>query len=215
MNEVERLVDATYLGNTLWQLTVAAGIATGAFFILLLIRRAIRARYQKLAATPQTEFLELPFRVASSTTVLTIAIAALFIGTQWLNLPGTVSKVMLTIFTIAIFWQVGVWATVAVVAVIERRKRATLASDAAAASSLGIIGFLARATIWSLVLLLTLDNLGIEIKPLLAGLGIGGIAVAFALQQILGDVFCSVAIVLDRPFEVGDFIISGDHLGTV
>jgi small-conductance mechanosensitive channel len=215
MNEVERLVEATYLGNTLWELTVAASIAIGTFFVLLLIRRAIRARYDKLAATPQTEFLELPFRVASSTTVLTIAIAALFIGSQWLKLPGTVSKVTLTIFTIAIFWQVGVWATVAVVAVIERRKRATLASDAAAASSLGIIGFLARATIWSLVLLLTLDNLGIEIQPLLAGLGIGGIAVALAAQNIIGDLFASLSITLDRPFVVGDSLQVDEFNGTV
>ena len=50
---------------------------------------------------------------------------------------------------------------------------------------------------------------------MLAGLGVGGIAVGFALQKILGDIFCSVAIVLDRPFEVGDFIITGDHMGTV
>ena len=50
---------------------------------------------------------------------------------------------------------------------------------------------------------------------MLAGLGVGGIAVAFALQQILGDIFCSVAIVLDRPFEVGDFIINGDYMGAV
>ncbi|HEY0943542.1 MAG TPA: mechanosensitive ion channel domain-containing protein [Steroidobacter sp.] len=215
MNEVERLVDATYLGNTLWELTVAAGIAVGAFLILLLIRRAIRARYEKLAATPQTEFLELPTRIASSTTALTITIAALFIGAQWLTLPGTMRKIVISIFTIAIFWQVGVWATVAVVAFIERRKRATLGTDAAAASSLGIIGFLARATIWSLVLLLTLDNLGIEIQPLLAGLGIGGIAVALAAQNILGDLFASLSITLDRPFVVGDSLQVDEFNGTV
>ena len=59
------------------------------------------------------------------------------------------------------------------------------------------------------------EHFGVEVTPLLAGLGVGGIAVGFALQKILGDIFCSVAIVLDRPFEVGDFIITGDHMGTV
>ena len=67
------------------------------------------------------------------------------------------------------------------------KRRALLHHDRAAAGSLGIINFLARATIWSLVLLLTLDNLGVEIKPLLAGLGIGGIAVALAVQNVLGE----------------------------
>lgn len=215
MNEVERLVDATYLGNTLWELTVAAGVAVGALFILLLIRRAIRGRYEKLAATPETEFLELPFRVVSRTTVLTITVASLFIGSQWLSLPPAMTKSLLTILTIAIFWQVGLWATVAVVAALERRQRATLATDAAAASSLGVISFLARITIWSFVLLLTLDNLGIQIKPLLAGLGIGGIAVALAAQNILGDLFASLSITLDRPFVVGDSLQVDEFNGTV
>jgi small-conductance mechanosensitive channel len=212
MNDVERLVDAAYMGNTLWQLAVAAAVALGAFFILLLIRGAVRARYEKLAATPQTEFLELPLRVASRTTVLTIAIGSLFLGAQWLKLPPAVSTAALTIFTIAIFWQVGLWATVAVIAALTNRQRIT---DAAAASSLGIISFLARVTIWAFVLLLTLDNLGIQIKPLLAGLGIGGIAVALAAQNILGDLFASLSITLDRPFVVGDSLQVDDFNGSV
>lgn len=215
MNEVERLVDARYLGNTLWQWTIAAGLALGVLFVLLLIRRAIRARYRKLAATPETEFLELPFQIASRTTVLTITVASLLVGAQWLNLPASVNKALLTLFTIAIFWQIGLWATVAVIAGLERKQRATLATDAAAASSLGVIGFLARATIWSFVLLLTLDNLGIQIKPLLAGLGIGGIAVALAAQNILGDLFASLSITLDRPFVVGDSLQVDEFNGTV
>lgn len=215
MNEVEHLVDVTYMGNTLLQLTVAAGVAVGAFFVLLLIRRAVRGRYEKLAATPQVEFLELPFRVASRTTVLTITVASLFIGAQWLTLPAAASTALLTLFTIAIFWQVGLWATVAVIAALERRSRKTIATDAAAASSLGIISFLARLTIWAFVLLLTLDNLGVQIKPLLAGLGIGGIAVALAAQNILGDLFASLSITLDRPFVVGDSLQVDEFNGTV
>lgn len=215
MNEVERLVDATYLGNTLWQWTIAAGVAVGVFFILLLVRRAARGRYKKLVATPEKEFLELPLHIASSTTVLTITVASLFLGAQWLTLPPSVSKTLLTIFTIAIFWQVGLWATIAVIAALERKQRATLATDAAAASSIGVIGFLARATIWSFVLLLTLDNLGIQIKPLLAGLGIGGIAVALAAQNILGDLFASLSITLDRPFVIGDSLQVDEFNGTV
>ncbi|WP_129641709.1 mechanosensitive ion channel family protein [Peristeroidobacter agariperforans] len=212
MTDVENLVEATYMGNTLWELAVAAGVAVAVFLVLLLIRRAIRSRYQKLAATPETEFLELPLKVASRTTVLTVLLTALFIGSQWLTLAPAVTKAILSLFTIAIFWQVGLWATIAVIAALERKRQA---ADPAAASSMGIIGFLARATIWSFVLLLTLDNLGIEIKPLLAGLGIGGIAVALAAQNILGDLFASLSITLDRPFVVGDALQVDDFNGTV
>lgn len=215
MTQVEQLVEATYMGNTLWQLTVAAGITVGTFVVLLLIRRIVRSRYAKLAATPQNELLELPLKVASRTALLFVLIASLFFGSQSLVLPPGVARVLLTVFTIAVFWQIGLWATIAVIGGLERKQRTTLAADAAAASSLGVIGFLARATIWSFVLLLTLDNLGIQIKPLLAGLGIGGIAVALAAQNILGDLFASLSITLDRPFVVGDSLQVDEFNGTV
>ena len=215
MTQVEKLVEATYMGNTLWQLTVAASIAVATFFVLLLIRRTLSSRYTKLAATPETELLELPLHMASRTTVLFILIAAMFVGAQWLVLPPPVNRALMTVFTIAAFWQIGIWATIGVLGALERKRRTTLANDAAAASSIGVIGFVARATIWSFVLLLTLDNLGIEIKPLLAGLGIGGIAVALAAQNILGDLFASLSITLDRPFVVGDALQVDDFSGTV
>lgn len=69
--------------------------------------------------------------------------------------------------------------------------------------------------LWSLGLLLVLSNLGVDVTSLIAGLGIGGIAVALALQNILGDMFSSFSIYFDKPFKVGDFIIVGEHKGTV
>jgi len=66
-----------------------------------------------------------------------------------------------------------------------------------------------------MVLLLTLDNLGVDITALVAGLGIGGIAVALALQNVLGDLLASLSITLDQPFVIGDFLIVGDHMGSV
>ena len=72
-----------------------------------------------------------------------------------------------------------------------------------------------EAGVWALLVLLTLDNVGVQITTLVAGLGIGGIAVALAAQNVLRDLFASLAIVLDRPFVVGDFIIVGDFTGAV
>jgi small-conductance mechanosensitive channel len=82
-------------------------------------------------------------------------------------------------------------------------------------SATGLLTFGARITIWSLGALVLLGNAGVDITALVAGLGIGGIAVAFALQNILGDLFASLSIVLDRPFAVGDFITVDDVQGTV
>jgi small-conductance mechanosensitive channel len=212
---VEPLLDFTYLGNPAWRWITAIGIATGTFLVLLLLRRIVRSRYARLAVTPQEEFLEIPLHVAARTTFWFLLVAAVYAGAQALLLPPKGARLLVTLFTIATFWQVGLWATIAVVAALERKQRRTLAVDRAAAGTFGIIGFVARVTIWSFVLLLTLDNLGIEIKPLLAGLGIGGIAVALAAQNVLGDLFASLSITLDRPFVIGDTLQVGDFVGTV
>ncbi len=72
-----------------------------------------------------------------------------------------------------------------------------------------------KAVLWVLALLLILSNLGIEVTALVASLGVGGIAVALAVQNILGDLFNSISLYVDRPFETGDFIVVGPHMGTV
>lgn len=215
MAEVDQLLDWSYLGNPAWRWIVAGAVALGILFVLLLLRRLTRKQYARFAATPQDEFLEVPLHVASRTTVWFLFIAAVFVGLETLALPGKAGRVVITLFTIAAFWQLGLWATTAVLATLARKQHRALAVDRAAAGSLSIIGFIAKLTIWSLVLLLTLSNLGIEIQPLLAGLGIGGIAVALAAQNILGDLFASLSITLDRPFVLGDTLQVDDFSGTV
>ena len=215
MAELQELFDKIYFGNPAWRWIIAGGVALGILFVLLLLRRLTRKQYARLAATPQHEVMEVPLHVASRTTVWFLLIASLFLGLQTLELPAKAARVVVTLFTVAGFWQFGLWATTAVLAYLELKQRKALAVDRAAAGSLGIIGFIARLTIWSLVLLLTLSNLGIEIQPLLAGLGIGGIAVALAAQNILGDLFASLSITLDRPFVLGDTLQVDDFVGTV
>jgi small-conductance mechanosensitive channel len=77
------------------------------------------------------------------------------------------------------------------------------------------ISGLLKIVIWCIAGILFLDNVGIEINTLIAGIGIGGIAIAFAAQTILGDIFCFFTIFFDRPFEIGDFIVAGEQMGTV
>jgi small-conductance mechanosensitive channel len=77
------------------------------------------------------------------------------------------------------------------------------------------VGFITKILLWTIILLIALDNLGINISALVAGLGIGGIAVALAVQNILGDLFASFSIFLDKPFVIGDFIIVDTYLGTI
>ncbi|MBN2572169.1 MAG: mechanosensitive ion channel family protein [Ignavibacteriales bacterium] len=73
----------------------------------------------------------------------------------------------------------------------------------------------AKILVWGFAIFILLDNLGVKITPLLAGLGVGGIAIALAAQSIFGDLFAYFIMLFDRPFEVGDFIITGEHIGSV
>ncbi len=74
---------------------------------------------------------------------------------------------------------------------------------------------IARAGIWIVAAILLLDNIGVKINTLVTGLGIGGIAIAFAAQNILTDIFCFFTIIFDKPFVIGDFIVAGENMGTV
>jgi small-conductance mechanosensitive channel len=94
-------------------------------------------------------------------------------------------------------------------------KEAERGPDRMFAGSLDVINFVARIVIWALLVLVALDNLGVNITALLAGLGVGGVAVALALQNILGDLFASLSIALDKPFVVGDSLNIDSFTGSV
>ena len=87
--------------------------------------------------------------------------------------------------------------------------------DPNTATASNMVGLLARVILWALGILFVLSNLGIEVTSLLAGLGIGGIAIAFALQGILSDLFSSFSLYFDKPFRIGDYVVIGQHSGTV
>ena len=88
-------------------------------------------------------------------------------------------------------------------------------ADTSNAPAIKWMSVIIKAVIWGIALILFLDNIGVKINSLLAGLGIGGLAIAFAAQTILADIFCFFTILFDRPFEVGDFITVGEQMGTV
>jgi small-conductance mechanosensitive channel len=111
--------------------------------------------------------------------------------------------------------QFAVWVNRWLLQWLALRAEVARAIDPAATTTVNLLGFVGRVLVWAMALLIALDQLGFNVTALIAGLGIGGIAVALALQNVLGDLFASMAIVLDKPFQVGDFIIVGDKPGTV
>jgi len=131
-----------------------------------------------------------------------------------LTLPDRVQRIVANTALILILAQVGLWAGRAVRFYLEM-KELERGADRVFAGSLDIINFVARMLIWSLLILLALDNLGVNITALLAGLGVGGVAVALALQNVLGDLFASLSIALDKPFVIGDSLTIDTFIGKV
>lgn len=215
MTAFEMLASLPLFENSLLDWAIALCVALLALTVLLFVRRTIRAFHKRMQATSETELLEIPMQVASRTTFFLLMIVSVFIGAQWLTVGPTTERILKSAITIALFWQAGIWLMASAAIWLDRKRARSLATDRAAVGSLGIIGFVLNVMIWAMVLLLTLDNLGIDITALIAGLGIGGIAVALAVQNVLGDLFASLSITLDRPFVIGDFLIVGDFMGSV
>jgi small-conductance mechanosensitive channel len=197
------------------RLAAAAAIAAVVFLALWTARRLAARKYAQLAKTEATEKLEILSAAASRTTLAFMLVVAIFAGLSAVGFKAGVDGVLHSVLAIALFWQVGLWASTALAEWLDHRRKVTMSEDKAAASSIGIIRFVTRTAIWAMVLLLTLDNVGIDITALVAGLGIGGIAVALALQNVLGDLLASLSIALDPPFVLGDFLVVGDHMGAV
>jgi small-conductance mechanosensitive channel len=198
----EQLLTANAWGD----FVLAAGIALLAFFFAWLVRNLV-ARFishQALAA-----------EVVRATRLWLLAPLALYTGAATLELPARLERLLENVALVALVVQFALWATRLLQHWLALRADATRSTDPEAATTVTLLGFVGRVVVWALALLLALDQLGVDVTALVAGLGIGGIAVALALQNILGDLFASAAIVLDKPFMVGDFIVVGEHAGTV
>lgn len=159
--------------------------------------------------------LKLAWAAIKSVRLWFLLIIGAYCLTYVFELPKQAEKPARILLVIFSFLQVGITANVLARESLERFVTSKATPDSSWHTAKGLISFGLQGILWSLVLLLALDNLGIDITALVTGLGIGGIAAALAINNILGDLFASLSIILDKPFVVGDFIVVGDLSGTV
>ncbi|HKT73327.1 MAG TPA: mechanosensitive ion channel family protein [Steroidobacteraceae bacterium] len=207
-----------FLNNTLgeWTLGVITFLVT--LTVLPLIRRYIAARRRRSIEQGREQShnaVELVGLLAERTRRLFLWSVALYLGSRYLELPPRIERAT-TFVIVTMFWfQVALWAMAAVRFSIDAKRARSDALDTVLSGSIDVILFAAGLIIWSMALLLALDNLGVQIKPLLAGLGIGGIAIALAVQTVLSDLLASMTIALDKPFGIGDSLAVDNMQGTV
>jgi len=208
-------LNTIFYGNPVWTWLLAAAVIIVVALILWVLRRFIHRRLGEFAKRTATKVDDLVADLLGRTRFWFLVAISLYAGSLALTLPPVATRVLSTIAVLALLGQAGIWGTGLVSFLITRSVKRKLEEDAATATSMAALGFIIKLVLWAVIMLLALDNMGVDITALIAGLGIGGIAVALALQNILGDLFASLSIVIDKPFVIGDFIIVDDLLGTV
>jgi small-conductance mechanosensitive channel len=206
-----------WLGQALGIWLLALAVLAVSLTALLLLRGAIASRLRRLAGRTSNDVDDLLAQLVQRTSRLFLLLVSVRLAAMPLALPAGYDRGLQRVFAVVLFVQAGIWANHGVRWLITRylRRRGGEASEIPRAAVLSLFGFFGQIVVWSVVTLLALDNLGIDVTAAVAGLGIGGIAIGLALQNVLSDTFSSLAIILDKPFEEGDFVVVGDYLGTV
>jgi small-conductance mechanosensitive channel len=215
MDTVKSWMGITLLGNSLAEWTAAALALITALLVLYAVRYRLLRRLQTLARNSGSRAIGTVTEIAANTRLPFLLVLSIFAGAQLLDLPVRADRIITAVIVIALIVQGGLWGSRALRLGIDQYLENRGDEEGAAKTTTIVAGYIGQLLLWSVVLLMLLDNLGFDITTLVASLGIGGIAVALAAQNILGDIFASLSIVIDRPFVIGDFIIVDDQKGTV
>lgn len=208
-------LDRTLYGNPLLDWLIAVAVATTLLAGLWFGRRVLAGWLHVRAPRTAKPLDDYALALVGRTHFLFLLVLALYIGLHGVSLPPRTERLVGHVTLVTLLLQVALWGHHVIGLWKARLLRARGTVDGGLISSMGFIGFLGRVALWSVVVLMILDNLGANITALVASLGIGGVAVALAVQNILSDIFASLSIALDKPFVIGDFIIVDNEMGTV
>jgi small-conductance mechanosensitive channel len=206
--------EALLLGIPPTEWLIAAIVGVTLWAMLWILRDLIAAHYKRDSTSRNPTLIRLIAYLIGNTKQIFFFAVALDAAQASLTLPPKVEHIVSNAVLMLILLQIGLWAGRAVRFYLEM-KELERGADRVFAGSLDVISFVARIMIWSLLILVALENLGVNITALLAGLGVGGVAVALALQNILGDLFASLSIALDKPFVIGDNLTIDNFVGKV
>ena len=189
-------------------------IVVVASILLALVKRSMRGSLEKIAKRTSTHIDDLMLAVIDTTSFFFLLFLALWIAPLVVQVPRDARAPMQVTAIIALLIQLAIWVNAIISSLVDRvlSRGGTHASAATAATALA---FVARLAVGAILLLIGLDNLGFNVTAMIAGLGIGGLVVALALQNLLRDLLGALAIVVGRPFLVGDVIESEKVVGTV
>jgi small-conductance mechanosensitive channel len=216
MTQFNQILGLSIGNNLIRDYLIAIGIFIAILIGLDVFKRYIIHALKKAAKKTKTKADDFLIHYIDHISWWFYIIIAVFISSKYLVLPNIANNILYYILIIGVvyYFVKGLNKTVDYIAKKEVKKRHE-ADVREGTSLIKTLSTIVKATVWIIAFLMILSNLGINITSLVAGLGVGGIAIAFALQNILQDVFSSFTIYFDKPFTVGDFIIIGTDMGTV
>ena len=202
--------------NTIEDATYAILAAIALMLVLHLLPKLALRRLGRTAKTTDTVIDDFVVDILSARRTLLAVGAGLYLGAHFLTLPANLERFVDRAFIVIIILQIGLWINRGLIFWLRHHfSQGEKEDEGARAMTLSLLSFVGRLILWTLVLLLMIDNMGINVTALVTSLGIGGIAVALALQNILGDLFAALSIGIDKPFVIGDFIVVDEVMGSV
>lgn len=193
----------------------ALGIFLTVLIVLGLGRRILVSFFKRKAEVSNKSSIKLSYKLVNDTKAWFIGWLSIHAGSLFLKLGEPLGSLRSFLTIAVVFFQVGFWALGLIDYWIQQKSNQEEVAGEQK-TTLSVVGLILKIGIWIFVLLIILDNIpGVEITTLIAGLGIGGIAVGLAVQNILSDLFSSISIALDKPFVIGDTIKVGEFVGQV
>lgn len=204
----------TFLGLPIEQWLYACVISVVAYHILLRVWHLSIKKMTDIAKHTSTNIDDIAVEVLQSTRRLSLALCALLVGIHLLDFPEKWETRLDHLLIVVIGIQIAVWLNKGIT-IWSRDRLVQTEGPIPNAVITSVLSWILKVLIWTVLMLTILANVGVNITALVASMGIGGVAVALAVQNILSDLFASLAIGLDKPFVIGDAVAFGDVAGTI
>ncbi|OGH59347.1 MAG: hypothetical protein A2725_00770 [Candidatus Magasanikbacteria bacterium RIFCSPHIGHO2_01_FULL_33_34] len=214
---IEFLKSISYFGNSLWQFTIAGFILVASMTILMIFQSLVLRKLRSLAEKTVTDVDDVAVGIVSSIKPPLYFMVAVYIGYRFLNFPELADKIVNFVFFVILAFEVirSFGRLFDYLIDLHTRKLKTEEEKNHVRNMMRILKNFVLLGFGVLAIILILSNYGVNVNSIIASLGIGGLAIALAMQNILTDIFSSFSIFIDKPFQIGDFIIVGTDMGTV
>ncbi|MBC7567220.1 MAG: mechanosensitive ion channel family protein [Pedobacter sp.] len=211
---MNNILDQTILDNTIYRWLIALAMITLLYLTIKLFKTFILKRVKKWAQNTSTSWDNFVVALVETSVIPLLYISSFYFGLMTLKLDDKITNILHTAYLGAFTFFLLKIVSSAFKKFIYSFIRREESNEDKQKQAAGLI-IIANIVIWILGIIFLIDNLGYNVTTLIAGLGVGGIAIALAAQAVLGDLFSYFVIFFDRPFEIGDFVVVGDDNGVI